>query len=401
MKRLSLLFTLLLLGACSASINPVEPPSELTVFTPELTPQPRWSREVGSGTGGKYLKLAPLLDGERLFAADRYGRVRAYHSLSGERLWQVELERVISAGPGDARDLLLFGGDAEIFAIDKQNGALRWRTPLGSEVLSTPVSLGEIIVVHAVDGSITALNREGSVLWRHMERVPSLSLRGSGKPLIVDANRVMIGNAAGQVLALNLQEGTLLWRATIATARGRTDLERMVDVDADLAFDDGVLYAGAFQGSVAAINTVSGQLLWTREISSQSGIVVDGEALYISDEAGDVWALARHNGATLWRQTALHRRALSAPAQQGRYLVVGDFDGYLHWLNKEDGHLAARSRVRNWQEHFPLAEENAPYRYVEERALLVTPLVEGTRVYGLDQRGVLDVYDVSILKSVE
>jgi outer membrane protein assembly factor BamB len=400
-KRLSLLFTLLLLGACSASINPVEPPSELTVFTPELTPQPSWSREVGGGTGGKYLKLAPLLDGERLFAADRYGRVRAYHSLSGERLWQVELERVISAGPGDTSDLLLFGGDAEIFAVDKQNGALRWRTPLGSEVLSTPVSLGEIIVVHAVDGSITALNREGSVLWRHLERVPSLSLRGSGKPLIVDANRVMVGNAAGQVLALNLQEGTLLWRATIATARGRTDLERMVDVDADLAFDDGVLYAAAFQGSVAAINAANGQLLWTREISSQSGIAVDGEALYISDEAGDVWALSRHNGATLWRQTALHRRALSAPAQQGRYLVVGDFDGYLHWLNKEDGHLAARSRVRNWQEHFPLAEEDLPYRYVEERALLVTPLVEGTRVYGLDQRGVLDVYDVSILKSVE
>jgi outer membrane protein assembly factor BamB len=401
-KHLSLILTLFLLAACSSSINPVEPPSELTVFTPELRMQPRWSHEVGGGTGGKYLKLPPLLDGERLFAADRYGRVRAYHTPGGERLWQVELERVISAGPGNANGLLLFGGDAEIFAIDKERGELRWRTPLGSEVLSTPVSQGDIIVVHAVDGSITALKREdGSVAWRHLERVPSLSLRGSGTPLIVDANRVMIGNAAGQVLALDLREGALLWRATIATPRGRTDLERMVDVDADLAFANGVLYAAAFQGSVAAINAANGQLLWTREISSQTGIALDDEALYLTDEAGDAWALSRQNGATLWKQSALHRRALSAPAQQGRYLVVGDFEGYLHWFNKEDGRLAARSRVRNWQEHFPLADEYANDSYIEDRAHLVTPLVEGTRVYGFDQRGVLDAYDVSILKSVE
>lgn len=402
MKHLSLLLIVSLLAACSGSINPVEPPSELTLFKPELKLQPRWSREVGRGTGGKYLKLAPLLDGERLFAADRYGKVRAFHSLSGERLWQVDLERVITAGPGDTSGLLLFGGDAELFAIDKDSGELRWSSPLGSEVLSTPVSQGNTIVVHAVDGSITAFNlADGSVAWRHLERVPSLSLRGSGKPFIVGDNRVMIGNAGGQVIALNLQDGSLLWRATIATARGRTDLERMVDVDADLAESQGVIYAAAYQGSVAAINAANGQLLWTREISSQSGLVVDGEALYLSDEAGDVWALSRHNGATLWKQSALHRRALSAPVQQGRYLIVADFDGYMHWLHKEDGHLAARSRVLNWQEHFPVADEFDTGSYVEERALLVSPLVEGTRVYGFDQRGVLDAYDVSILKSAE
>jgi outer membrane protein assembly factor BamB len=175
----------------------------------------------------------------------------------------------------------------------------------------------------------------------------------------------------------------------------------MVDVDADLAEAQGVIYAAAYQGSVAAINAANGQLLWTREISSQSGLVVDGEALYLSDEAGDVWALSRHNGATLWKQSALHRRALSAPVQQGRYLIVADFDGYMHWLHKEDGHLAARSRVLNWQEHFPVADEFDTGSYVEERALLVSPLVEGTRVYGFDQRGVLDAYDVSILKSAE
>ncbi|MCK5091449.1 MAG: outer membrane protein assembly factor BamB [Gammaproteobacteria bacterium] len=346
MKNLSLLLIVSLLVACSGSIDPVEPPSVLTVFTPELKLLPRWNSEVGKGTDGKYLKLTPLLDGEHLFIADRYGDVRAYHSLSGQQLWQVALERTISAGPGDASGLLLFGGDAEVFAVDKNSGELRWHNSIGSEVLSAPVAMGDTVVVHAVDGSITALNRrDGSVIWRHLERVPSLSLRGNGKPLIVGGNKVVVGNANGQVIALNLQDGSLLWRATIATARGRTDLDRMVDVDADMVAAEGVIYAAAFQGSVAAIQATNGRLIWTREISSQSGIIIDDDALYLSDEVGDVWALSRQNGASLWKQTALHRRALSAPAQQGRYLILGDFEGYLHWLSQEDGHLVARGRA--------------------------------------------------------
>jgi outer membrane protein assembly factor BamB len=176
----------------------------------------------------------------------------------------------------------------------------------------------------------------------------------------------------------------------------------MVDVDAEMAEADGVIYAAAFQGQVAAIRRDNGQLIWNRDISSQTGIVLDGTHLYLTDEAGDVWALSRRNGATLWKQSVLHRRSLSKPAQQGRYLVLGDYDGYMHWLNKEDGSLAARTRVRNWQEHFPVKEEKASQiHYVEERSLLVPPLVEGTRVYGFDLRGVIDAYDVSIAERSE
>lgn len=402
MKRLNLLPLIALLASCSGSIDPVEPPSELVGFKPQLALHSRWQRTAGQGTGGQYLKLSPLLEGDRLFVADRYGRVTAYNSLSGERLWQRELERTISAGPGYAPGLLLFGGDAEVFALDMQDGAPRWRSTLGSEVLSAPVSFGDIIVVHAIDGSISALSREdGHQLWRHLERVPSLTLHGTARPLIVGGSIVVIGNAGGEVVALNLQDGALLWRATIATPRGRTDLELMVDVDAELAEADGVIYAAAYQGSVAAINAANGQLLWTHELSSQSGIVLDELALYLSDEAGDVWALSRQNGATLWKQSALHRRALSAPAMQGRYLIVGDYDGYLHWLNKEDGQLVARTRVGNFQEHFPVQDDSFNGRYVEERALLVSPLVEGTRVYGFDKRGVVDAYEVSVIKATE
>jgi outer membrane protein assembly factor BamB len=264
------------------------------------------------------------------------------------------------------------------------------------------VSLGDTIVAHALDGSISAISRtDGSVLWRHLEKVPSLSLRGSSKPLIVGGDRVVVGNASGQVIALNLHNGNLLWRATIATPRGRTDLERMVDVDAELAAADGVIYASAFQGNVAAIDAASGQLIWTREIPSQSGIVLDERALYLSDSSSNVWALSRRNGATLWKQDKMQHRALGIPAQQGRYLVLGDFAGYLHWLDKEDGDLAARVRVRTFFEHFPVEDESSDDRYVEDRSLLVSPLVEGTRVYGFDQRGTLDAYDVSLINSAE
>ncbi len=399
MKTLSILSLSLLLVACSAGIDPLEPPSELTTFKPELKLKTDWYQNVGVGTGGKYLKLMPLLLGEHLYLADRFGTVRAFHALTGEAVWEVVLQRAVGAGPGEAGDLLLFGGDAELFALDRNSGELRWHSAIGSEVLSTPVSHGDVVVVHAVDGSITAVDvHTGNRLWRHLERVPSLTLQGSSRPLIVDGSRVVVGTADGQVIALNLQDGALLWRATIATARGRTDLERMVDVDADMVAADGVIYAASYQGSVAAIHAANGQLLWSREISSQSGISIDDSALYLSDEAGDVWALSRRSGVTLWKQAALHRRALSAPAQQGRYLILGDYDGYLHWLNKEDGHLAARGRVRNWQELFPLPREFVNRDYVEEKGVLVSPLVEGTRVYAVDRRGVLNAFDISILK---
>lgn len=403
MKRLSVISLLALLVACSSGIDPVEPPSELTAFKPELGLQSRWQRVIGAGTGGKYLKLMPLIDGERLFVADRYGRVYSYDSLTGKPLWKVKLERTINAGIGETPEWLLFGGDAELFAVDKKSGDLGWSSPLSSELLSSPVCQGDTIVVHALDGTISAVNRsDGELRWSHLERVPSLSLRGNSRPLIVGGDRVVVGTAGGQVIALNLQDGSLLWRTTLVTPRGRTDLERLVDVDAELAVDNGVIYAAAYQGNVAAIDASNGQMIWSRELSSQSGIVTDERAIYLSDSEANVWALSRTNGATLWKQPAMSRRALGMPAQQGRYLILGDFDGYLHWLDKEDGHIAARTRVRYFQEHFPVKEGDFfDEHYVEARALMVTPLVEGTRVYGYDQRGVLDLYDVSLLKSAE
>ncbi|MDH5786647.1 MAG: PQQ-binding-like beta-propeller repeat protein, partial [Chromatiales bacterium] len=234
MKQIALILLSLLLVACSGGIDPVEPPSELTGFKPELRLLPNWSQSVGNGSGGKYLRLQPLLDGEQIVVADHFGLVRAFDAVNGERLWQMDLGRTINAGAGYAEGVLLFGGDAEVFAIERSSGRLRWSQEISSEVLAAPVAEGDTIVVHAVDGSISALNRhDGAILWRHHENVPSLTLRGTSRPLIVNGSRVVVGGAAGQVVALELQSGNLLWSSAVATARGRTDLERMVDVDAE------------------------------------------------------------------------------------------------------------------------------------------------------------------------
>lgn len=398
MKLLFALFPLLLLAACSSSIDPVEPPAELTVIaTPQLEVSHLWVQQLGKGSNKQHLKLRPHVDGERVFAANQHGRIEAIADDSGESLWRVELDTAINAGPGDGGELLLFGGDAEVIAVHKRDGSIRWRTPVSSEVLSIPQRGAGVVVVHSVDGNITALDADsGEHLWQHRESVPTLSLRGSSDPYMLD-DAVLVGTANGKVVALVLADGRKAWEAVVAEPRGRTELERIVDVDAELAVAEGVVYASSYQGRLVAINLASGELLWTRDIGTSVGIEIDRNQLYLADVSGDLWALSRRDGGTMWKQTALHQRSLTAPVQQGNYLVVGDFDGYLHWLDKDKGELVARTRVRTFEEYWPVeaADEGIGVFYEEDRATLMPPAVNGERVFALDKRGVLDAYRVA------
>lgn len=398
MKSLFVFVPLLLLAGCSSSIDPLEPPAELTTITsPQLDVTHRWVRQLGKGSGKQYLKLAAYVDGERVFAASHAGLVEALASNDGSRLWQVEVGSVINAGPGDGDNLLLFGGDAEVIALNKGDGQIVWRTPVSSEVLSIPQRQANVVVAHCVDGNVVALDaNSGKLLWQHRESVPTLSLRGSSDPYLL-SDAALIGTANGKVIALSLRDGSLIWDTVIAEARGRTELERMVDVDAELAVADGVVYASSYQGSLAAIALATGQMLWNRDIASSSGITLDREYLYVTDINGDIWSLSRRTGGTMWKQNILHQRSLSAPVQQGNYLIVGDFDGYLHWLDKQDGTLVARKRIQTWEAYWPIQnpEDEVNPDYKEDRAILMPPGVEGRNVFGLDKRGVLDTFSVS------
>lgn len=397
MKRFYPILMVSVLAGCSSAIDPVEPPQPLTTITPELKAEHRWVHQLGKGSFTQQLQLVPLVDGEQVYQADYRGRVVAYRAANGERLWGVDLEAPIKSGPASGGDLLLFGGDAEVIALHKQDGSLAWRAPVSSEVLSLPAFQGGSVVVHTIDGNIVALDASsGRQRWRHSESVPTLSLRGSGNPVIVDG-LVLCGTANGKVVALGLDDGMLRWQATVSIPHGRSELERMVDVDGDLAVADGIVYAASYQGNLVALTLAGGQLIWNREIASATGISVDSDWLYVSDTVGDVWALSRRGGSTMWKQDALHQRALTAPVQQGNYIIVGDYEGYMHWLSKEDGQIVARTRIRPWDEYYPVESEFDAWNaaYPEDRAVLTPPAVQGVFVFGLDNRGVLDVFRMS------
>ena len=397
MKRLSVLIPLLLLSACGSSPAPLEPPAPLTpVVSPALQVTHLWSKSV-SGSRSENPKLVPLVDGERVFVADGSGKLVAFAADSGKRLWHTDLGMTINAGPGEGDDLLLFGVDSGVIAIDKRDGSQRWQSPASSEVLSIPQRRGDSIVVHSVDGNIIALNAsDGKHRWQHQETVPGLSLRGCAEPILF-SNAVIVGTANGKLIALSMDDGRLLWEYAVAEPRGHTELERLVDVDAPPTFADGVVYASSYQDALSAIAANSGQLIWSRAIATINPMALDSRNLYVTDLNGDVLALARRNGGVMWKQSALHARSLSAPVLQGEYLLVGDYDGYLHWLDKEDGHIVARSRIGTWKDYWPVGDAVDEFTafYKEDRTVQAPPAVNGTRVFGLDRRGVLDVFSVS------
>jgi len=338
---------LLLLVGCSAfsSKDNAEPPAELVDLKSSLNIKTLWSKSL-QGPDGAFLRIAPVIADGRLYIAEPSGTVYALDAETGKELWSVDLDVPISGGPGVRDGLLAVGTqEAELIVLNADDGSERWRKPVSSEVLSTPgVSRGRV-VCRTIDGRVEALSGDnGELRWAYDRDVPVLTLRGDSSP-VVDEALVMVGFANGKLVALSMDSGLLAWEATIATPKGRTELERVVDIDAELKLVEGTIYAAAFHGEVAAVSETSGVVLWQRELSSHAGLDADWRQVYVTDENDHIWSLDATNGATLWQQKALHARQLSAPALVDGYLVVGDYEGYLHWLSQYDGQMLARSRV--------------------------------------------------------
>lgn len=386
----------LLLSGCAGSPSPIEPPTPLADFPAALRVEPLWTAQLGSGTGTHYLRLGPAMAGRQIYAANRAGSVGAYYADSGVQAWRTELGVAIGGGPVEAGELLLIGADAEVIALDRANGAVRWRAPVSSEVLADPVRSGDLVVAHTVDGGLYGLDAaSGAELWRAKQSVPLLSLRGAGAP-VVAGEAVVAGFANGRIAAYAARDGRLAWETAVAVPRGRTELERMTDADGRIAVSQGMVFAAGFQGRVAALALGTGRAIWGREISSYQGVALAGDSLFVSDDGGAVWSLAQGSGATLWRQPALANRELTTPVVQGEAVVVGDYDGYLHWLAREDGRLLGRARVETTLERFPLSDDyDDPQRdNPEERHLLAAPVVSGEYLFAIDRRGVLAAFRV-------
>jgi outer membrane protein assembly factor BamB len=337
----------------------VEPPTPLAEFAPTTQVQRVWSEGVGDGAGDSGVRLAPGHADGRLYAASVDGRLVALDAASGRTLWQQRLgggsgmpwnrsgnSLRWSAGPASDGDLLVVGAlDGQVYGLAAEDGSERWNIRLGSEVVGTPAIANGIVVVRTNDGRLTALSAtDGSRKWLLDQSVPPLSLRGTSSPLV--ANGVVYdGFDNGRVVAVRLEDGAELWTQALSTGEGRTEVERIADVDGNMVSDGAHLFAAGYRGQVAALALESGRPLWQRDLSSYAGAAVGGNTVVVVDADGNVWAFDRETGVNLWKQDQLRFRWLSAPAIQGDFVVVGDSEGYIHWLSLAEGKFAARERL--------------------------------------------------------
>ena len=348
--RAAALLSVVSLSGCAmldifSSSDHSDPPAELVDFEPTLKVKTLWSRSIGDGSAEQRVNLIPNVYQGRVFAVDRAGEVSALDADSGDEVWNVETELAVSAGPGVGEGLVLLGtSDAEVVALDENNGEQKWRARVSSEVLSVPKVDEGVVVVQTIDGRVAGLDSlTGERRWVYQRSVPVLTLRGTSSP-VIDGLQVISGFASGKLVALELGSGKLLWEVSITTPSGRSELERMVDLDGDPVVRDGIVYVATFQGDLAAVTADTGVVLWRRDASSFAGMSVDWRYIYLTDVRDSVWAFDPGNGSAVWRQKKLHGRRLSAPAIFDDYVLVGDFEGYLHWLHTEDGRMVARSR---------------------------------------------------------
>ncbi|HWP94501.1 MAG TPA: outer membrane protein assembly factor BamB [Gammaproteobacteria bacterium] len=361
------------LVACTAgcaTVDPSEEPAELTEFKPSLDVRVMWRHGLSEDMEDLLLGLAPASDGVHAYAATHDGVVSAFRLDDGRRVWRTRLTHTepvhlrwwhlighlkewlmpagqrLSAGPGVAEGLVVVGSsDGEVSALRASDGTLLWAVKLTGEVLSAPAIAGGVVVVRTVDGQLTALAaNDGHTLWRVAEDLPPLTLRGNAAP-VVAGQTVVAGFDNGKLAAYDLATGTMQWQNALATPAGRTDIEKLVDIDGAMRVLGSTVYAAAHRGHVAAVSLETGDVVWSQELSSHRGLAVDYGAVYVTSDNGEVWAYDRNGGAPLWNQDALRARRLTAPVRVGDALVVGDFEGYLHFLDRFTGALAARVRV--------------------------------------------------------
>jgi outer membrane protein assembly factor BamB len=377
MRRiLALLALTALVAGCgkNAKRDNVEEAAELIQFTPTLSVSQAWGQNLGKGERRLGIRQHPTVDGGHVYAADPKGRLHAFDVASGGTLWSAETDLRFSSSPGVGEGTLVIGTlDGDVVAFNPDTGSERWRNRVTSEVVAAPVVARGIVVVRGIDGRVFAFSiTDGERRWVYDHGTPALTLRGSSAPILAEG-LVLLGYDSGQIVALRGDDGIQIWEQTVAFGEGRTELERMVDIDGEMAYDAGQLYAAAFNAQVVGVSLDGGRPLWNREMSSYAGVALSGNKLFVTDRDGVLWALDRDNGAALWKQDGLGHRWLTTPAVQGNHVVVGDVEGYLHWFDIETGLPAARERL-------------------DRKPIRATPQVAGDTVFAVSTAGRLGAF---------
>lgn len=367
--------SLFLLQACKSWGNP-EPgdPAPLVDFDATVKVKKIWSTGVGDGMGREGISMPPMFADGVIYAADQEGLLSAIGAEKGNKVWSIKTEQAFSGGPALGNSLVVMGTlDGTVLAFDAADGSERWSARVSSEVLAVPGISESIVVVRCIDGRVFGLDANtGSRVWIYDSSVPLLTLRGNSN-ILLRGSAVYVGYADGTVAALQVADGTLLWSQSVVSPEGRTELERLADVGIQMVIVASDLIVSSYKKRVASLAADSGRLLWFKEISSFTGVQVDRTNLAVSDSGGDLWLLDRRSGSTLWKIDQLTNRGLTLPAFYGDLVVVGDKEGYLHWINTSDGAFVAR--VREGKKGFSGA-----------------PLTVGTTLYVLTNKGTLSAY---------
>ena len=347
LQRWTLVAVALVIAACSKDKS-IDKPAELTPFTGTLKVEHVWSASVPD-KGAKVLRLGLnlALEGKHVYAAGYKGEVIAYDVATGHVDWRTRLKKTpFSGGPAAGAGLVAVGtSEGEVVAFDADTGKQRWRVRLNGEILAAPAISERAVAVRTVDGKLRALSpKDGHELWTQEQQVPRLSLRGTSRPVIA-GDFTLCGFDNGKVVAVNNSDGSVQWEAVIQAPHGRTELERLVDIDSTPRVMGQDVFTVGFQGRIARLNLDNGQVWWQHDASSYRGIALDDDAIYIAMADGEVVAMRPRTGAEVWRQKALLHRGLSSVAVTDNAVIVGDYKGYVHWLDKATGGLAARTRA--------------------------------------------------------
>ncbi|MBV8910672.1 MAG: outer membrane protein assembly factor BamB [Gammaproteobacteria bacterium] len=372
------LAALVILAACSKDKN-VDQPAKLTpLANPSLKVQRIWSASVDDRKAvALRLGLGISVADDRVYAAGHHGDVVALDLGNGRLLWRARTRAPLSGGTATGNGLVIVGAsDGQLFALDATNGQSRWKSRLNGEVVAPAAISARLLAVRTVDGKLHALDpADGHELWSQQQGVPRLSLRGTARPVIV-GDVVLCGFDNGKVLAVNANDGSVQWEATVTPPHGRTELERLADIDSAVNVSGQNVYAVGFQGRVSMLALDTGQIWWSHEASSYRGLTLDDEVVYVSTSDGEIVALKARTGTELWRQAALLHRGLSPVVVMDNALVTADFQGYVHWLDKANGGLVAR--VKSGKVRVSTA-----------------PIVAGNTVVVINDRGHIDAYRVT------
>jgi len=349
MQRIIILFLISLVFITSCKNNKKEKkyePIEIVDVVQQGQFKTLWTKEIDDGEKAYGYQLIPNFDDADVYIAGQEGTVIKLNATSGAQDWTLNLGRELSAGPGVGNDILVVGTpEGSVIALDKSNGSQLWDVRLSSEILSPPIVDNDQVIVRAQDGRVYALDASnGKRNWLFDTNIPGLTLRGNSKP-VVKAGRVYIGFDNGKVAAIKQESGDVIWSQNVIETDGKTELARIVDIDGDMALIATDLYLSSAIGKTIAVATESGRVMWEADNGSAKGVTASRNNLYLLDLESNVYALNRTTGSEEWNTTEFKYRNTTKPVFYLGDVIVGDYEGYIHVLNGENGETLARARM--------------------------------------------------------